>query len=176
MKARKWNRKMIQTAVCSPWDNSHTISFTVENIGLINISTSEWNIPSKHMQCLHFVYRNCWIHRQHKVAEKKKQAFVATAHLMDIIMGPRSKCKKAEHLSICNVLLYHHSWPVCDLPALAKCVFYSMRPGCIWSTNEPVRQQYLHSHGEQLVHDVFLTPPLLKPEEAALPSDWLMWP
>lgn len=37
----------------------------------------------------------------------------------------------------------------------------------LWNPNEPVRQQYLQSHGQQLVLDV-ATPPLLKPEETAL--------
>lgn len=37
----------------------------------------------------------------------------------------------------------------------------------LWNTDEPVRQQYLQSHGQQLVLDVS-TPPLLNPEETAL--------
>lgn len=39
--------------------------------------------------------------------------------------------------------------------------------GELWNTNEPVRLQYLQSHGQQLVLDVS-TPPLLHPEETVL--------
>lgn len=38
----------------------------------------------------------------------------------------------------------------------------------LWNTNEPVRQQYLQSHGQQLLLLDVSTPPLLNPEETAL--------
>lgn len=37
----------------------------------------------------------------------------------------------------------------------------------LWNTNEPGRQAYLQSHGQQLALDVS-TPPLLNPQETVL--------
>lgn len=67
-------------------------------------------------------------------------------------------------------------WPISDLVHWQCPVCCCDCSRCIWNTNESVRQQYLYSHGEQLVQDIVLTQPLLNPEEATLPSGWLMWP